>query len=148
MPSMDGSTRQQLLRAQRVEITEYRIDHALAERASSDHNRGLQRRIGDDERRHRDVLAGHTGVAARPRSLLVAWYTLLARVLGVTFALRLMERGEEAAQVGYLELAHLEGVAQIGDEEHEHEQRLLGMLEDQRLEYAGSVVLGLNDALF
>ncbi len=93
------------------------------------------------------MLAGHTGEAARPRPLLVAWYTLLARVLGVTLALRLMERGEQAAQVGYRELAHLEGVARIADEEHEHEQRLLGMPEDQRLEYAGSVVLGLNDAL-
>lgn len=144
---MDASTGQQLLRAQQAEITEHRIYLALAERASSDHNRRLLRRIGDDERRHHDVLARHTGAEVRPRWLLVAWYTLLARVLGVTFALRLMERGEEAAQVGYRELAHLEGVAQIADEEREHEERLLGMLEDQRLEYAGSVVLGLNDAL-
>jgi len=147
MPGMDASTLQRLRRAQRAEITEHRIYHALADRAGSDHNRSLLRQIGDDERRHHDVLARHTGTPARPRVLLVVWYTVLARVLGVTFALRLMERSEGAAQLGYRELAHLEGVAQIADEEQEHEQRLLGMLEDQRLEYAGSVVLGLNDAL-
>ncbi len=32
-------------------------------------------------------------------------------------------------------------------EENVHEQQLLGMLDEERLRYAGSVVLGLNDAL-
>ncbi|MFO7814951.1 MAG: hypothetical protein R6V14_04350 [Halanaerobiales bacterium] len=32
-------------------------------------------------------------------------------------------------------------------EEEEHEQKLLNMLEEERLNYVGSVVLGLNDEL-
>jgi VIT1/CCC1 family predicted Fe2+/Mn2+ transporter len=32
-------------------------------------------------------------------------------------------------------------------DEEDHEHQLLGMLEEERLHYAGSVVLGLNDAL-
>jgi VIT1/CCC1 family predicted Fe2+/Mn2+ transporter len=33
------------------------------------------------------------------------------------------------------------------DEEEKHEQELLGMIEEERLDYVGSMVLGLNDAL-
>ena len=33
------------------------------------------------------------------------------------------------------------------EEEEKHEQELLGMIEEERLDYVGSMVLGLNDAL-
>jgi VIT1/CCC1 family predicted Fe2+/Mn2+ transporter len=33
------------------------------------------------------------------------------------------------------------------DEEDEHEQKLIGMLKEKKLDYVGSIVLGLNDAL-
>ena len=36
---------------------------------------------------------------------------------------------------------------QIKQQEEEHEQALLGMLDEERLQYVGSMVLGLNDAL-
>ena len=36
---------------------------------------------------------------------------------------------------------------QIRAQEEEHEQSLLGMLDEERLQYVGSMVLGLNDAL-
>ena len=37
--------------------------------------------------------------------------------------------------------------SQIRAQEEEHEQSLLGMLDEERLQYVGSMVLGLNDAL-
>jgi rubrerythrin len=144
---MDAKTLHRLRQAQRAEITESRIYHLLAQSATNDRNREVLQRIGDDEKRHHDILARHTGVRGRPRRLVIWLYVMLARVFGVTFALRLMERGEQMAQVGYAEFAHLEGVDSILSEEGEHEQRLIGLLDDQRLAYAGSVVLGLNDAL-
>ena len=36
---------------------------------------------------------------------------------------------------------------QIARDEDEHEQRLIALINEERLEYMGSVVLGLNDAL-
>lgn len=35
----------------------------------------------------------------------------------------------------------------ILEDEEKHEQELLDMLDEERLEYVGSMVLGLNDAL-
>jgi VIT1/CCC1 family predicted Fe2+/Mn2+ transporter len=59
-----------------------------------------------------------------------------------------MEHGEEKAQSNYAELQTV--IPQIGtwiEDENAHEQALIGMLDEERLQYAGSVVLGLNDAL-
>lgn len=144
---MDAETLRDLRAAQQTEITESHIYRRLAARAATAANRDLLTRIGQDEKRHHDVLARYTGLRARPRRVVIWWYVLLARVLGVTFALRLMERGERAAGRGYEDYRHLEGIDAIADEEQDHENQLIGMLDDQRLEYAGSVVLGLNDAL-
>jgi VIT1/CCC1 family predicted Fe2+/Mn2+ transporter len=41
----------------------------------------------------------------------------------------------------------IDQVTAITKEENEHENALLGMLDEERLRYIGSVVLGLNDAL-
>ena len=75
-------------------------------------------------------------------------YKLLARILGFTFAVKLMENGEENAQEEYEQLATdvPESIA-IRKQEEEHEDALLEMLDEERLQYVGSMVLGLNDAL-
>jgi VIT1/CCC1 family predicted Fe2+/Mn2+ transporter len=73
---------------------------------------------------------------------------LLARSFGLSFALKLMEGGEDRAQAFYREVAPLyPQVATIGEDEKRHEKALVDLLHDERLAYAGAVVLGLNDAL-
>jgi len=59
-----------------------------------------------------------------------------------------MERNEEKAERGYAHLAErIPEAATIAEEEERHEKELLNVLDEERLRYAGSVVLGLNDAL-
>jgi VIT1/CCC1 family predicted Fe2+/Mn2+ transporter len=68
--------------------------------------------------------------------------------LGFTFGVKLMERGEEAAQQNYGQItAVIPEAATFMHEEEIHEAKLLAMLDEEHLRYAGSVVLGLNDAL-
>jgi VIT1/CCC1 family predicted Fe2+/Mn2+ transporter len=75
-------------------------------------------------------------------------YYFLARVLGVTFGIKMMENGEERAQVNYEKIIkEIPEGQRVHDEEEEHENQLVNMLEEERLAYMGSVVLGLNDAL-
>ena len=83
-----------------------------------------------------------------PEKKKVNKYALIARILGFTFAVKLMEKGEENAQSEYEHL--IQEVPEsvfIRQQEEEHEQALLGMLDEERLQYVGSMVLGLNDAL-
>ena len=59
-----------------------------------------------------------------------------------------MENGEEAAQDEYRSLAEeVPESLTIREQEMEHETALLAMLDEERLQYVGSMVLGLNDAL-
>ena len=69
-------------------------------------------------------------------------------MLGLTFAVRLMERTERNAQALYRELVDIDAEsARMAREESEHEDILVAMIDEERLRYVGSVVLGLSDAL-
>jgi VIT1/CCC1 family predicted Fe2+/Mn2+ transporter len=136
-----------ILAAQRNELTEYHIYRRLARLSATQHNRDLLERIGEDELAHHDFWAEHTGDYPQPNRWMIWRHVLTARLFGLTFALKLMERGEQGAQSIYAGLEHIQGVARITQDEEAHEHALIGLLHDERLDYTGSVVLGLNDAL-
>jgi VIT1/CCC1 family predicted Fe2+/Mn2+ transporter len=139
---------QELLRAQRSEITEFHIYSKLAQALADQRNASLLRRVAEDELRHYQFLRELTGQEVLPERVKVLVYTLLARAFGLTFALRLMERGEGQAAAAYSALARtVPGVSALAQEEDAHEDELLGLIDEEVLHYMGSVVLGLNDAI-
>jgi len=146
--SIDERTRKQLLLHQRNELTEHHIYRRLAETVKEPENREVLNKIADDELRHSRLWRKYTGEEVRPYRVRIWKYHLISRVLGFTFAAKLMERGEESAQSIYAALSSDIGeVKTIMKEEKEHEERLLSLLDEERLQYTGSMVLGLNDAL-
>jgi VIT1/CCC1 family predicted Fe2+/Mn2+ transporter len=133
---------------QRNEITEHEIYKRLAGAVKSPENARVLRNIAADELRHYREWRRHTGRDVRPVRWRVWFYYGVSRLLGLTFGIKLMERGEEGAQTQY---ARWRGVVADADaivrDEHDHEEALIGMLDEERLRYMGSIVLGLNDAL-
>jgi VIT1/CCC1 family predicted Fe2+/Mn2+ transporter len=146
--TLDESLRRKLVEAQESEITEHHVYRSLARREKDPHNRKTLERIAEDERRHYEFWAKHTGQAPKPRTAVVWKFSLLARLFGLTFAIKLMERGEERAQRGYDDVTRAipEAVAVLQDE-NAHERELMALIDEERLRYVGSVVLGLSDAL-
>jgi VIT1/CCC1 family predicted Fe2+/Mn2+ transporter len=137
-----------LLEYQRNEITEYHIYRRLAAMPNSRENAQVLESIAEDEKRHYELWKGYTGEDARPDWGKVRKYFWISRVFGLTFGTKLMERGEAGAQLTYAALpAEVGHAGAIAEEEGNHEAALLGMLDEERLRYIGSVVLGLNDAL-
>ena len=133
---------------QQNELTESVIYEKIAAFAKGEENRQTLLRLSREERAHYEIWKKYTGIEMKPQSGKVLKFTLLARVLGFTFAVKLMEKGEENAQEEYALLAEaVPESVQIRSQEEEHEQTLLGMLDEERLQYVGSMVLGLNDAL-
>lgn len=146
--TMSREIRDRLLSFQRNEITEHHIYERLARTVKSAQNRQILEKIAADELRHYGVWRAHTGQDVRPDRLAVWKYTLISRVLGFTFGVKLMERGEEGAQESYGALRDVVPEAEtIAREEGEHEDALIALLDEERLRYTGSIVLGLNDAL-
>ncbi len=141
-------TREELLCAQRNELSEHQTYKWLASRTRNDRNREILQRIAEEERGHYQVFKRLTQTDVRPSKSKILWYQLISRVLGLSFGLRLMERGEHVTQRVYSRLkAELPELADVILDEQRHEGELLGLIEEERLQYAGSIVLGLNDAL-
>ncbi|MBQ3258611.1 MAG: VIT1/CCC1 transporter family protein [Oscillospiraceae bacterium] len=133
---------------QQSELTESVIYEEIARFAKGDENKETLRRLAREEKAHYEIWKTYTDIEMKPNKLKVFWYKLMARILGFTFAVKLMESGEEAAQDEYALLAEeVPESTHIRKQEEEHEAALLEMLDEERLQYVGSMVLGLNDAL-
>lgn len=133
---------------QQSELTESVIYEKIARFAKGEENQQTLLRLAREEKAHYEVWKRYTGVEMYPEKGKIRWYTLMARIFGFTFAVKLMENGEGSAQEEYALLEEeVEESVVIRRQEEEHEQALLGMLDEERLQYVGSMVLGLNDAL-
>lgn len=133
---------------QHNEIDEYHIYRKIASRMKDAGNRKTLLAIADGEKRHYEFWKKHTGKNIKPRGLRVFFYYTIMRVFGITFGIKLMERGESRAQGSYGDFARVVPYAKtIARDEEEHEDKLMAMLREEKLEYVGSIVLGLNDAL-
>jgi VIT1/CCC1 family predicted Fe2+/Mn2+ transporter len=146
--SLSTSARGQMLDWQRAEITEHHIYLRLADAVKDPHNSSILSQIARDEASHYKVFKRYTGLEVEPNRVKVLLYYWIARLFGLTFGMKLMQRGEESAQDSYGQLrGQIPEMDAIIHDEEEHEQHLLGMLDEEVLKYTGSVVLGLNDAL-
>lgn len=137
-----------ILKMQQNELNESVIYKKIAKFAKGEENKKTLERLASEEHAHYEIWKNYTGVEMKPSKRKVLKYTLIARLFGFTFAVKLMERGEEVAQSKYELLANeVPESIHIREQEQEHEQALLSMLDEEKLHYVGSMVLGLSDAL-
>ncbi|MBQ7891706.1 MAG: VIT1/CCC1 transporter family protein [Erysipelotrichaceae bacterium] len=133
---------------QQNELTESVIYQEIAKFAKGEGNKQALLRLSCEERAHYEIWKKYTNEEMKPQGFKVFKYKMIARLLGFTFAVKLMENGEEGAQEEYALLVNeVEESIMIREQEEEHEQALLAMLDEEILQYVGSMVLGLNDAL-
>lgn len=145
---MDARLKKRALSQQKSEITEHFIYKKLARRVKHRHNAKTLRDIADEELKHYNIWKKHTNRDVKPSRLKIWFYYFLSLVFGLTFSIKLMERGERRAQEFYRDVSkRIPDVARIRKEEEEHEHELIDLLEEEKLRYVGSIVLGLNDAL-
>lgn len=145
---LDNSVIKKLSEFQRNEITESIIYSKLAKQEKVAENAGILQRIALEENSHYEFLKIYTRKNFQPKWHKVFFYYWLARIMGITFSIKLMEKGEAHAQEKYGEiLSYIPGLQNVIDDENKHEKELIGLIEEERLNYVGAIVLGLNDAL-
>lgn len=145
---MDARMRQKVLCAQRDELTEAAIYEQLARIVRVPEHKAILEKLSVEESRHAVMLKTITGQDILPDPWRVTWYVLISRIFGLNFGLRLMECQESVAQDVYQALlGSYPELETILHDEQAHEKVLLDMIDEERLKYIGSVVLGLNDAL-
>ena len=145
---LDQKILAQILTAQKNEITEFYLYGKLARSTKSPHNREILQKIAAEEKEHYDFWAKQTGQKLTPKFFKLWFYFLTSKIFGLTFGIKLMEKGEAKAQVNYREISRFVPQAtDIAADENKHENDLIGLIDEEKLKYVGSIVLGLNDAL-
>jgi len=132
---------------QRNEITEAQVYGFLSKLAKGK-NKEILNKIRNDELKHYQMWREISGQDVNINWLKVFYYSLLALIFGVTFTIKLMEKGEQSAELAYKGIASQYAQAEaIYKDEENHEETLYQLREEEKLSYLGSIVLGLNDAL-
>lgn len=133
---------------QKNEVTEAEIYRRISRFVKDDKNKKVLENIAAEEERHAVIWSKYTKKTVKPNMGKVRRWTFLARLLGFTFALKKMENGEDKATKNYDFLSsEVPEAKAISEDEERHENQLLAMLDEERLQYVGSMVLGLSDAL-
>jgi len=145
---LEERVRKTILTAQKNEITEHFIYEKLSQSTRDPHNKRILKQIAHDELTHFNFWKKYTKENAKPNKLKIWTYYLISRIFGITFGIKLMEKGEEKAQITYEKISKSVPAAKsIIEDEDEHEKQLIDLIDEERLRYVGSMVLGLNDAL-
>lgn len=144
----NSETEKILLSAQKNEITEYHIYKRLAKSAKDPNNKAILEQIANEELKHYNLGKEYSKHEVDPSRLNIWKYRLISGIFGLTFALKLMENGERGAQREYEKLTEtFPETKEILRDEEEHERELIDLIDEERLRYVGSIVLGLNDAI-
>jgi hypothetical protein len=89
---------------QKGEITEYIIYRKLSQAIGDAHNGKILMNISKDELKHYSFWNQYTNREQKPDQIKVWFYYLVSRIFGITFGIKLMEKGEEKAQLTYEEI--------------------------------------------
>lgn len=145
---LSTKARQIIKKMQQNELTESVIYEKIAKFAKGEENKKTLLRLSAEEKAHYEIWKTYTGEELKVQKRKVFKFSLIARILGFTFAVKLLENGEANAQTEYAFLENeIPESVHIREQEEEHEAALLEMLDEESLQYVGSMVLGMNDAL-
>lgn len=134
--------------SQKDEATDARIYQFMSRKEKISENKKILEKIATDEKDHYDTWKSYTQKDIQPNFFKVFWYKFLSVIMGYTFVLKLIQKGEDKATIKYdTIIGEVPQVKKIAEDEHRHEHELIGMLDEERLQYVGAMVLGLNDAL-
>ncbi|MDO5570004.1 MAG: VIT1/CCC1 transporter family protein [Bacteroidales bacterium] len=137
----------EFLSFQKNEITESEVYRRLANVEKIDSNKKILVQIAKDEMSHYELFKTYTNKDVKADMIKVWFNYIIARLFGLTFAVKQMENNEINGKNNYESYNAFPEIKKIAEDEEAHEQMLINMINEERLAYMGSVVLGLNDAL-
>lgn len=137
----------QIRASEQDEINGYAIYHFMSRLQAKKHpeNAKILEQMSRDELEHYNLWKSYTGKAYKPH---VFHYKILTIIMGFTFVMKNMEKGETLGTKAYEKLGvEFPDAARMAKDEKRHEGEVMAMLDEERLHYVGAMVLGLNDAL-
>lgn len=137
-----------LIKFQQDEIDGALIYKNIANRVKNKDDEKILLDFSKEEEAHAKMMEKYTKVELKPNKLKILLYNIISFIFGYTFTLKIIENNEEFTANEYEELLYeIPELESLLEDEKRHEEILMGMLDEERLQYVGAMVLGLNDAL-
>jgi len=145
---LSAETLAAILQLQKDEITGTAIYYHIAKKQKDANNKKIFTSFAEVEHSHYLTWKKYTEQDVKPDKTKVLIFKILHTFLGITFTIKYLENNELSGIQG-LERVFNEfpETKNIINDEHEHENYLVSLIDEERLQYVGSMVLGLNDAL-
>ena len=143
----DTNTHKFILALQQKEITEELLFSRLASFEKEEANRAVLLRIASEKETHYEALKAYSGKDLKPEKGRIFSLFWQARIFGITFTLKRLLQKEKATQVLSHKRITEPDICRIAEEIESHDRQLFDLINEDRLQYMGAVVLGLNDAL-
>ncbi|MGQ9465563.1 MAG: VIT1/CCC1 transporter family protein [bacterium] len=148
MHNLPEELKKKILKSQKAELTEHHIYKNLARLVKNQNNSKILLHIAEEELNHYNFFKELIEQESAPDRFKVFFYTFLSKILGLNFGLKLLEKGEAIAQKTYDDIKRsVPEIDNVMKDENKHEKELITLIQEERLKYVSSVVLGLNDAL-
>jgi vacuolar iron transporter family protein len=139
-----------IVSVQQHEINNFYLYQKLASKEKKQNNKNILLKLAEMEEDHYHYWRDRTGKELKPNQLKINWYYWLAKYFGLIFILNLMiKKQQKQEQINYIQpKSHNDdGLDVIVSEEMNDEFNLINQLHEEKINYIGSIVLGLNDAL-
>ena len=120
----------------------------MAKKEKNEENKKILMQMSKDEKKHAEVWKNITKKNLKPSTLSILKFKFITIIMGITFVIKTMQKKENLAQHEYEKMMEeLPEAAKMLEDERRHEKELYNMIDEERLNYIGAMVLGLNDAL-
>lgn len=130
------------------EINDYTIYKILSEKTKDEKNKKIFIELANEEKAHYEFCKKITNEDRKAKKYLVLFVIFCVKIFGVSFVLKFMENREVDGKKFYKSLFDTYPESKlIYEQEVHHEKKLIDMLHDRKIVYAGAIVLGMNDAL-
>lgn len=133
--------------SQRMELTHSNVYYRLSNRIKDTQNKATLMSLSQQEKKDYNIWKSYTAIDVKPFKFYELFYYLLSLIFGITFGIKFMESGINDLQVQSVKLLVKEDLSVFLVHEKEQEEKLVEIINEQKLIYVGSIVLGLNDAL-
>jgi len=119
----------ELKKAQQDELVGTEVYGRLAKLVKDPHHAKILNQIAEDEKQPANIFKSYTGTALKVSKLRVLFYVLVSRIFGLTFDVKLQERGEKAAQKKYTQIFNaIPEMKEIIEAEEKHEAKLIDLI--------------------
>ena len=146
--SLSAQAQAAVLQSQKDEETGALIYAFIAKKEKNPENAALLAKMSADEQTHAAYWQSISRQKVKPDRWKLFRLKFLSFILGYTFVIKRLINDETGAVDVYQTLKdEIPDAAGVQADEMRHENELAEMLDEERLQYVGAMVLGLNDAL-